>query len=343
MFVKFSPNQYILRYKSGALAGQGAGLSFLCMERMNTACALPVNNLDADFVFEEMTADFQKVQVQGQLTYRITDYLRGAQAVDFTVNLRTKEYTGDPLQTLAKRMVNIAGVCIKRQIGQRTMTDAIQASRALADAVRKELQENEEISALGVSIIGISVLKIAANPETARALEAGTREQILREADDALYDRRNASIEQERRVKENELNTEISVEEKKQKIRETEIRTKRMVLEKENELERIRTVSRAERENLELDAEIELERKRQELAQLRFENAKKDADAEAYRIGALMEAYSKIGADILVALATLNMDPQTAIAQAFDKIAAGDNKIGTLNISPDLLESLARR
>ena len=45
-------------------------------------------------------------------------------------------------------------------------------------------------------------------------------------------ERRNASIEQERRVKENELNTEISVEEKKKQIRETEIATRRMILEK---------------------------------------------------------------------------------------------------------------
>ena len=41
------------------------------------------------------------------------------------------------------------------------------------------------------------------------ALEAAAREEILRQQDDAIYKRRNAAIEQERLVKENELNTEI--------------------------------------------------------------------------------------------------------------------------------------
>ena len=177
---------------------------------------------------------------------------------------------------------------------------------------------------------------------------------ILKESDDALYERRNASIEQERKVKENELNTEISVEEKKKQIRETEISTKRMLMEKENELKKIEVSAEAERkriiidaeiaaEQIRIDAEIELERKRKELAELRLENAKKDADAEAYRLSAIMEAYNKLSAEVLVALATLNMEPEKMIAGAFEKLAASGANIGTLNITPDLLESLTTR
>ena len=46
---------------------------------------------------------------------------------------------------------------------------------------------------------------------------------------------------------------------------------------------------------------------------------------------------------MLIALATLGMEPEKLIAQAFDKLAAGSGKIGTLNITPDLLESLTNR
>ena len=52
------------------------------------------------------------------------------------------------------------------------------------------------------------------------ALEAETREKILKESDDAIYLRRNSSVEQERKIKENELNTEIAVENKKKQIKE---------------------------------------------------------------------------------------------------------------------------
>ncbi len=340
MYIKFLPSQYVLRYNRGKLVSEGVGLSFFYLDSFTSACAVPIPNNDADFVFEVATQDFQNVTVQGQLTYRIIDYKCTAGAVDFTVNLKTKRYNNDPMLKLSKRIINIAGVLVKSRIGKTDMTEAIQSSQSLAAGVLEQMQQNDEIKGLGIAVTGFSVLKISAKPETVRALEATTREEILRQSDDALYERRNASIEQERRVKENELNTEITVEEKKKKIRETEIQTRRMVLEKESELARIKTLSDVEQEQLRLDAEIELERKRRELAELRFENAKKDADAEAYRIGAIMDAYSRLNADVLVALATLNMEPEMVIAQAFEKLAANSGNIGTLNITPDLLESL---
>lgn len=79
----------------------------------------------------------------------------------------------------------------------------------------KDIAQHTEMEKLGIEVMGLSILAILPNKETMRALEAQAREEILRNADHALYERRNASIEQERRVKENELNTEIAVETKK--------------------------------------------------------------------------------------------------------------------------------
>ena len=239
MFVKFLPSEYVLRYKKGKLVKEGIGLSFFYWERNTSACAIPVSNTDTDFIFEETTRDFQTVSIQGQLSYRILDYKKIAGAMDFTVNLKTRKYNNEPMAKLSKRIVNIAAVLIRSHISSHSLTEAIGSSRALAALVLEEMQAVPEICDLGVSINGFSILKINANKETARALEAETREDILKQSDDALYQRRNASIEQERRIRENELSTEISVEEKKKLIKETEIQTKRMILEKENELARI--------------------------------------------------------------------------------------------------------
>jgi len=343
MYIKFSPNQYVLRYRKGNLIAQGTGLSFFFFAHNTSACVLPISGTDIDFMFEETTQDFQTVTVQGQLTCRITDYEKAAAALDFTVNLRNGGYTDQPIEKLNKRMVNLAHVQVKSHIGTMGLTEAIQTSRTLADRVLMEMAQSEECAEMGVSVTGFSILKIRANPETARALEAKTREDILRESDDAIYDRRNASIEQERKVKENELNTQISVEEKKKAIKETELQTKRLELEGEGELQKIEVRSSTEQEQMRLDAAIALERKRQELTDLRLANAKKDADAEAYRISAIMEAYNKLSADVLVALATMSMEPEKIIAQAFHQLAANPGKIGTLNITPDLLESLKGR
>lgn len=351
MYVKFLPSEYVIRYKKGKIVSEGTGLSFFFMEKNTTACAIPTSNNDADFVFTETTKDFQSVTVQGQLTYQITDYKQIAKSMDFTVNLKTKNFFSDPMMKLSKRIKNICEVLLKSRIDSVTIQEAITFSRTLAQDVLKAIQTNAEIKNLGIAVSGFSILKISPTPETGRALEAKTREEILRQADDALYERRNASIEQERRVKENELSTEVSVEEKKKKIKASEIDTKKMLMEKENEFkkyeienkldrDRMEVEAEAERQRIRIESELELERKRQELAELKYENAKKNAEAEAFRISAVMDAYNKINPEVLIALAGMNMEPQKIIAQAFEKLAINSSKIGQLNITPDLLESV---
>ena len=185
MYVKFLPSQYVLRYRKGKLVSEGAGLAFFFMEQYTTACAVPVSSQDADFIFEETTKDFQKVSIQGQLTYQITDCKQATNVMDFTVNLKNKQYFDDPMQKLSKRILNIAKVLVKGIVGNMQMTEALQESRDLAVTVLQQLQKNEEIKGLGVTPTGFSVLRIAPNPETARALEASAREEILRQSDDA--------------------------------------------------------------------------------------------------------------------------------------------------------------
>ena len=353
MFIKFYPNDYVLRYRKGKLIESGAGLSFYYLAANTSVAVVPISAMDADFIFEEKTADYQSVTVQGQLTYRITDYKRIASLMNFSVQLPSKKYIDDPTVKLNKRLLNLADVQIRKRIGTTELTSAVRADRDLALQILAELRQDDEVKTLGVEIMGLSILKIGANNETQRALEARTREEILKGSDDALYERRNASIEQERRVKENELLTEISVEEKKKKIRETEVATKRMLMEKDNELQKMKALSEVEREQIKVnaeiettrrmtDAQIEIEKKKKELAELQLENAKKDADAEAYRVRVVMEAYKSLGADVIVALAAMNMDPSKMIASAFEKLAASSAKIGTLNITPELLESLKK-
>src|SRR5262249_16134077 len=54
--------------------------------------------------------------------------------------------------------------------------------------------------------------------EVAKALEAQYRETLLRQADEAIYARRAAAVEEERKIKENERNTEIALEQQRQQL-----------------------------------------------------------------------------------------------------------------------------
>jgi actin-related protein len=199
----------------------------------------------------------------------------------------------------------------------------------MAEKVRPGLGAAGEITALGLEILGLSLLAIKPTPETARALEAQTREQLLKEADEATYARRNAAVEQERAIKENELNTEIAVENKRRQIREAQMEAERAVQEKQHQLR-----------ELDMAAKISLEKKNQDLVALATANTKQEAEARAYAIAAVMKALAATDPKTLQALATVGMKPDQLVAVAFQALAERADKIGQLNVSPELLREL---
>lgn len=229
-------------------------------------------------------------------------------------------------------MINVVKVLIKKKIEEMPLRDALKSSEKLPQIINEGIKNDSEINSLGLEILGLSILAIKPNQETARALEATTREQILKEADDAIYIRRNASVEQERIIKENELNTEIAVENKKKQIRETQMEAEKAVQEKQHQLE-----------EADINFKIEMEQKNQELVKLSTANAKIEAEAKAYQISSVMKAFNGIDPAVIQTLASMGMNPNKLIAMAFQEIAEKADKIGQLNISPDLMKELLER
>ena len=72
-YLKVPPTTYVLHYKAGKVVREGAGQSFFYYSPTSTIVAVPVGSVDVPFVFNEVTADFQNVTIQGQLTYRVVD------------------------------------------------------------------------------------------------------------------------------------------------------------------------------------------------------------------------------------------------------------------------------
>ncbi|MBB6024943.1 hypothetical protein HNR77_006089 [Paenibacillus sp. JGP012] len=318
-----------MKVKNGRVQREGVGLSFYYYEPTTSVVVLPVSSVDVPFMFEEITADYQTVTVQGQLSYRIMDYSKITKSLNYTYNLRKNQYMSDDPGKLDQRVITIAKVLTKKYLEQLPLREAIQSSERLASSMKREVTQHEELEKLGVELMNLSILAILPNKETMRALEAQAREEILRQADEALYVRRNASIEQERRVKENELNTEIAVETKRQQIRETQLQAERSVKQKQNEMEQ---------EQLQFNTAME-ERK-QQLIELTIANQNAEADAKAYEIAAVMNSLQHVQPNVLQAMANMGMNSDKLIALAFQELAENAGKIGQLNISPDLLQGL---
>ena len=328
-YIKVQPTTYLLQYQKGRIVREGTGQAFFYYGPSTSLVAIPTASNEVPFIFEETTADFQKVTIQGQITYRVADPKKLAALMNFTLAGNGHTYATDDPQKLPQRLINIVNVQARAQIQRLPLRQAVRESDALVEALRPKLVNSPEIAALGLEILGFSILAIKPTPETARALEAETREQLLKEADEAIFRRRNAAVENERAIKENELNTENAVELKKRQIRETKMDADRAVQEKNRLLQ-----------EAEMATSVALEQKKKELVELTALNARGEADARAYGIEAMMKALGTGDARILSALANAGMNPEQLIAVAFQEIAGKADKIGQLNISPDLLREL---
>jgi hypothetical protein len=328
-FIKVQPTTYLLQYRGGKIVREGLGLSFFYYSPTTSLVAVPVASTDTPFIFEETTADFQTVTIQGQVTHRVGEPRRLASLLNYTLARDGEAYVSQDPEKLPERVIHVIHVLARAELQKLPLREAIRASDELVKAVKAGLAASEEIKSLGLEVLGLSILAIKPTPETARALEAETREKLFREADEAVYSRRNSAVEQERAIKENELNTEIAVENKKRQIRETQMEAERAVQEKKHVVQKEA-----------LEANIGMEDRRKNLVALAAENAKAEADARAYGISSTMKALGSVDSRILQALASTGMKPEQLIAFAFQELAGNADKIGQLNISPDLLREL---
>lgn len=328
-FMRSSPTQYIIHYQNGQIKRSGSGLSFLYYRPTSAVALVPVGSADVPFIFNEATADFQPVTVQGQFTYRIVAPQLVASILDYTVEGSPAIYNSDDVEKLPQRLVNLLHVAIRAEVGKLGLREAIQGSVQIAAASLQRVINEPAAAALGVEILDLSILAIKPAPETARALEAEAREAMLRHADEAIYDRRNAAVEQERRIKENELNTELAIEAKQRQIREAKVDADLAVEMKQQQI----------RETM-LDGQIRLEQERKQLVAAQVDNAQHQADAHAYAVEASLRPLQQLDDDTRQLLSMQSAEPRLMISQALKELAKNASKIGQLNISPDLLESL---
>ena len=76
---------------------------------------------------------------------------------------------------------------------------------------------------------------------------------------------------------------------------------------------------------------------------LNAENEKIEAESASYRLAKQLEPINSLSPDVVQALATMNMQPSQLIARSFVDFAANAEKIGSLNISQDVLSELINR
>ena len=328
-YIKVPPTQYVIHFARGRKKHAGAGLAFFYYRPTSSIVVVPVVSSDVPFIFNELSRDFQALTVQGTLTFRVQQPELVASLLNYTVDGPAARYISEDPQKLPQRLINLLQVLVRAEVQRLPLREAIHASEAVASSVLEKCAGNEALKSLGVDVMALTIQGIRAIPEIARSLEAEAREELMRRADQAIYDRRNASVEQERRIKENELNTEIAVEEKKRQIRQTKVEADLAVEAKEQEVRQKK-----------LSGQIELEKERKQLVAVCSENARVDADLQAYAMETSLKHLRDLKPDILQMLAVQSTDPRLMVSLAFKEIAQNAAKIGNLNITPEVLAAL---
>src|SRR6266571_3502052 len=233
-FIKSQPTTYLMQFSGGKVVREGAGQSFFYYAPTSSIVAVPIGSKDQGFIFEQVTADFQSVTVQGQISYRVGEPGKLASMLNYALRPDGRGYESDDPEKLAPRVMSVVEVLSKQVVKDLALKDALRASDRIAGAVMMALRQHPEIDSLGLEVLGVAIHAIKPTPETSRTL----------------------------------------------------------------------------------------------------------AEAEAHRLVAVMKALENADPRIVQALAAAGMQPNQLIAQAFGGIAEKAEKIGQLNVSPELLQAL---
>jgi hypothetical protein len=326
-YIKFEANTYVLHYSKGKIKKEGRALSFFYFAPSSSIVAIPMGSSDIQFIFNEITKDFQQITIQGQITYAISDPKQLAELLDFTVDKKGNLRNND-IEKLRQRLINEARTTTSAFIKSLDLKSAIVSLKEVEQIIREGMEKSDVVKMLGINILGIDVLEVSPSADMQRFLETQTREALQQEADLAIYQRRNFAVEQERKIKESELNTEITIEGKKKQIAEKKMQTE--VLKEENK-RKIR--------EMQIEADIAIETQQKELVEIQSANQEKVADTKEHVLRATLAPYKELDWKKIMAIQN-DGTARTDIAIAFRELAEQADKIGTLNITPDLLSNL---
>ena len=217
-FFRGQPTEYVIKYVSGRAVTEGPGRSFYYLQHRTQIVAVPTSSIDANFVFNELTSNFQAVTIQGQCTYRIRDPRQAASLLNFTLDPRRRTYLSNDPERLPQRITSIIQMETRGEIQKRSLEETLRQSRDVAAIVLGRIREAALLAPLGVELLSIYFVAARPTPEVAKALEAEYRETLLRRADEAIYARRAAAVAEERKIKENQLSTDIALEERRRRL-----------------------------------------------------------------------------------------------------------------------------
>ena len=322
--LRAEPNQHILHYRGGKLIDKGAGVAYWFNPLSASVAQLPVEDCETTFMLHERTNDFQEVSVQCAVRYRCVEYATLATRVNFAINLKSGLWLEQPLERLATFWSQRAQAPARAWLVGVPVEEAVRrGAEAVRSSMLAALKADAEIASMGLVLVELQVVSVAATADVEKALQIPTREAIQQKADEAMFMRRALAVEKERAIKENELNTQIELAKKEEAL---------IAQNSANEHAKVRSATEADK--LRTNAQLERDRLTNE-AWARDVTAKTVGDAAARK----MLADVDLAAEERRLAAYRDLPPSMLLGLAAQEAAKKVSTIQHLNISPDLLGS----
>ncbi|GGU63102.1 SPFH domain-containing protein [Lentzea flava] len=275
------------------------------------------------FWFRPRTAVLSEVPVDDR-ELPMLFHARTSDYQDVTVQLTTTYRCTDPATATARIDFSIdpdTGTWRQDPLSQiaNTLTESTQqhalkilgtldletAIKSGVEKVKEAVKANLTAAHIGLEIIDVRVVAIRPDADMEKALQTTIREKVQQEADKATYERRAIAVERERAISENELQNQIELAKREELL---------VVQRGANALKQAEDHARASR--IADDAKAE--------------GIRKLAEAEAAGEKARLDAYREIPQETLFALAA-------------KELAGNLPEIGSITITPDVIQPILQR
>jgi regulator of protease activity HflC (stomatin/prohibitin superfamily) len=312
----------------GAGRHEGVGQAFWYRPRGAVLSEVPTGDLELPLLFHARTVDYSDVTVQATVTYRVTDPAFAAQRLDFSIDPRSGEPAGRPLQQVATLLSEMAQQPALDVLARVPLVEALTVGIApVRESVSAALADAARLADLGVTVVSARVVAIRPEPELERALQTPTREAVQVDADRATYARRAQAVEQERAIAENELQSKIELARREQQLVEQHGANLHRRAELDAAAELVAARAKAQRDGIAAAAAAEQE------------SVLTGAKASGVRAMGLAEGE----AEAARLAAYRDLAPATLHALALRELAGQLPAIGQLTVSPDVVSDLLAR
>ncbi len=343
-----SPSREITVFSKGKIRKSGPGLSGLMVTTRDSIISVPIGTIACPFGLKCLSSDHQSIAINGTATFLFENTQKLGKTFDFSVGPKGQYLSEDP-DKIGDRLAEIMASTIFSATGQKPLNKLLSSQDVLSTEVTAALLMDQALKKAGICLNSLAITSIRPSLDIEKALESIRSEELKKNADVAIHERQMAAELQDRKLKQEQIQTSKKVQEGERELLETKMETEKRnacllkeVQEIELDKDKALQLHNQEQKKLAMVTDSEIAKIESVIVKEKAENTVTMGEAQGKSLQAFSDAIKDLDPKTIQSLALQGADSKTTIATAFLELAEKAGQIGTLNISPDLLDSLTK-